>query len=256
MGYFSEADHNSVLSIHNESLQGDNGLQRVYKRLIDLQRNLAPHLKTGDFRLHPAPGVPGGVMPQSVTSPFPVNALSITFMRSGSEAVVAEGIMGRDGSTAADNIEAHRHPAIELRLTPDHFAIELVIGPDAWCDQRNFVGKMSIDQHRIRFFQLLAAMESDYCLGFWSGVHLSDMHFSTAQLPPARILFEYLDTFAAGRDWLRIGCWYEVGDERLNSETIQTEVLKRIRELYSLYEFALWTSNNNFHTFYAKAYSA
>jgi hypothetical protein len=255
MTYFSYADHQATLSMQSGGLPFGSDLERAYNRMLDLHRSLHPHLRKTGFELYPDPEVPGGVSQKSAAVVFPADTLTLAYMRDTAEAATVEGIMGRDALTTSGSIESHRHPLIELRLTPQHFTVELVIGPDAWYDQQNFVGKLSIEQHRDSFFHLISGLSEEYCLGFWSGVHLSDMHLSIDKIPPQRIFFEYLDTFAANRDWLRIGCWYEPGDPRLDAVCIREELLGRIRDLYTLYDFALWTSNNNFHTFYAKAYA-
>lgn len=255
MTYFSDVDHKALLQLQAVKDSSGEGLQRIHKRMTDLHRRLLPIMRKAGLELHPIPNVPGNVTQHTTTTPFATDAMSIIYMRSTAEATAAEGIMGRDGLTTSGSIEPHRHPVIELRLTPDHFVVEFVISPDAWCDQRNFVGKMTVEEHRARFCQILNSIGDDYCLGFWSGPHLSDLHLSTSQLPPSQILCEYMDTFAAGRDWLRIGHWYEPGDPALDEDTILDELVNRIRALHNLYTFTLWTSNNNFHPFYAKAVS-
>ena len=61
-----------------------------------------------------------------------------------------------------------------------------------------------------------------------------------------------MGTFAASRDYLRIGAWYDIEDERLDEANIVNEVYHRIRELHQIYDFIAWTSNNDFIKFYKK----
>lgn len=178
--------------------------------------------------------------------------MTLTYMREATEATIVERIMGRDVTSPAE-INHRLHPTIEIRVMPDSLAVELLLAPDAWYDQQNFAGKLSIHQHRLSFSRLLYDLADDFCLGFWSGIYLTDMHLTTDKLPPAKILLEYMDTFAAGRDYMRVGRWYEPDDPALDEENIAAEILHRMRELYSIYDFILWSSNNNFQGFYKKA---
>jgi hypothetical protein len=147
-------------------------------------------------------------------------------------------------------VDVNRHPVVELRLTPEHFTAELVLAPSAWWDQRNLIGKLSVSRHRETFRSLLQRMDGDYRFGFWDGIHLSDVHLTNRQLLRGSILEEWMSTFSDGQDWLRVGVWYEPEHPNLNAGTILSEITQRFSALYGLYNFMLWTSNNNFHSFY------
>jgi hypothetical protein len=95
-------------------------------------------------------------------------------------------------------------------------------------------------------------MDGDYCFGFWDGTQLSDMHLTTRQLVRGTYLNEWLSTFADGQDYLRIGAWYPLEDAALETNHILSELVHRVGALYSVYNFMLWTSNNDFHSFYNK----
>jgi hypothetical protein len=162
---------------------------------------------------------------------------------------MVEHLMGIDGSCM---VNPYRHPVIELRVAPDHFAIELVLSPNAWWDQQNVVGKLELDRHRAGLRGLMRNMNGDYFFGFWEGTRLSDMHLTTWQLTHGKVIEEWMATFADGQDWLRFGVWYEPEHPALSTDNIVNETFERLSELYSLYDFMLWTSNNNFHSFYEK----
>ena len=202
--------------------------------------------------LHPNPIVPGGVWQQSAAAPSEQEAMTITYMRSQADAEAVERGMGHDGLQSAGALNPYRHPVIEVRMTADHFTVELIVSPDAWYDQRNFVGKFTVNDHRTALCKLVSKFEDTYYIGFWSGIYPNDMHLTTDKLPPNRILCEFFDTFAAGRDYLRIGRWYEVEDPALSEKMVEEVVFKNIRELYPVYNYVLWTGNNNYHKFYQK----
>ncbi|MFW5692038.1 MAG: hypothetical protein ACOCX3_01670 [Chloroflexota bacterium] len=255
MTYFTRDHHNAVLASLRDDPLAQAERERAFNHMRELHKSLYPLITQHRLSLHPNVEVPGGVAYTTTVSAFEVDALSLTYMRSAAEAEVVEGMMGRDGVSTSDGLRARHHPVIELRLTPDHFAVELVVAPFAWYDQQNFAGKLTISQHRSAFFELLRELDDNYRLGFWSGIHPGEMNLEIEKLPPQTVLFEFLDTFAAGRDWLRIGRWYGPEDDNLNGRDFKRIVLQHIQSLYGVYEFIIWSSNNNFQTFFNKASS-
>jgi hypothetical protein len=161
--------------------------------------------------------------------------------------------MGRDGVGASANADIYRHPVIELRITPENFAIELIMSPLSWWDQRNLIGKLSVARHRDTLRGILQQLDGDYRFGFWDGTSLNDMHLTHRQLLRGNILEEWMGTFSDSQDWMRVGVWYEPEDPALDADSILNECVHRIVALYKLYTFMLWTSNNNFQSFYRKA---
>ncbi len=182
-----------------------------------------------------------------------IAGLTLAYLRSKEQAALVERLMGRDYAHAANSTDSSRHPTIELRLTPDAFAIELVLNPAAWWDQRNLIGKLAIDRNRTTLRSLLQRMDDEIRFGFFEGCHLNDMHLTTRQLMRGKVLDEWMSTFSDGQDWLRVGVWYTPEHEGLSQTNILNEVLSRMEALYSLYTFVVWTSNNNYQSFYPKS---
>jgi hypothetical protein len=182
------------------------------------------------------------------------SALALDYLRSREQANLVERMMGRE-TTLRGGVDIRRHPMIEVRLTHEHLAIELLISPAAWWDQRNLIGKLSIPRHCDALRAIIQRMPGDFRFGFWNGLHLSDMHLTAHQLSRGTILNEWLSTFGDGSDWLRVGIWFEPGDSILETEQIAPELINRIGALYRIYEFAVWTSNNNFQSFYQNSAS-
>lgn len=241
--YFDDADCTALIS-------GGDGLQTVYNKFLDLHKAVYSQIRNYNLDLHPRPK--NSLITQaSAASPVDTQLLTLMYFRSPEQAMMVEQSMGREGFGDHTTIEAYRHPVIEVRLTPGNFVVELIISPDAWWDQQNFVGKLGIDRHRNAFRKLLRELSDDYCFGFWGGVHLSDMHLIISQLTYGSVMERWMGTFAEGQDWLRIGVWYDLQHPALTAENIANEVFGRIRALHRLYEFAAWTSDNNFHSFYS-----
>jgi hypothetical protein len=185
----------------------------------------------------------------SVSCREPGQALSLQYWRSGTQAEVVERMMGRDIYSRED-IEVNRHPVIEMRIAPDHFALELILTPDARIDQQNLAGKLKVERHRRTFFQLLQRLGGDYRMGFWQGIELGEMHLQADQFRWIQVLDEWISTFSPGTDYFRVGVWYDPDDEVLSDERIVPELVEHFKTLHSLYVYLLWTSDNNFRSFY------
>jgi hypothetical protein len=189
-------------------------------------------------------------VPYSVSIGGDGGALCVAYMRQRGQAVTVERLMGREEVASVHTIDTRRHPVIEIRLGSDGLALELIMSPDAWLDQQNLVGKLRVGRHRQEFYTLLKDLSSAYCMGFWHGTHLSDMHLTAYQFQHPRIMDEWMSTFQPGADWWRIGVWFAYEDEMLDEQQIVWTLLKEIKLLYALYENLAWTSDNNFREFF------
>lgn len=225
-------------------------MQGVYDKLLELHKALYRRMRDHNWDLHPNWDKNGMLVGRSAASSSNFVGLSMPYLRSREQAQLVERLMGRDGIDTPLHVDIHRHPVIELRLTPEHLTVELVLAPSAWWDQRNLIGKLSVQRHREAFRHLLQRMDGDYRFGFWDGIHLSDLHVTNRQLLRGSILEEWMSTFSDGQDWLRVGVWYEPDHPSLSASTVLSELTQRIGALNGLYQFMLWTSNNNFHSFY------
>lgn len=222
-------------------------LPQTYRQLTDLHAALHPRVRNHNLDIYPSWQKPSIISSQSAASLEPDNIPVLTYFRSREHAEMIERRMGRDVQT---QVEPHRHPVIELRLTPETFSVELIVAPAAWWDQQNLVGKLELPHQRSAFRSLLRDLDPNYCFGFWDGTHLSDMHLTTSQLLKGRVLDEWMATFAEGQDWLRVGKWVDATN--MNPTTMLAEAFDAVKALHPLYTYILWTSNNNFHSFYEK----
>jgi hypothetical protein len=224
----------------------------VYNRLMSLHEAIHPRVRNHNLDLHPRWQKSSIVSQESAASPDDHNSWALTYFRSREQAEMVERLMGKDRVAINGNVETYRHPVIEFRYTPQHFAIELILSPYAWWDQQNFVGKLELPAHRETLRTLLRGLDPNYRFGFWHGSDLDDMHLTVGQLLRGRVLEEWVDTFAERLDWLRLGKWYDVEDPILETNHFYVEAFETVKSLHSLYTFILWTSNNNFHGFYEK----
>lgn len=243
--YFTQQDHDTLASMHPSV-----DLQQVYDKFSELHRTLYRRMRDHNYDLHPDWNKARPVSNRSGACTGEIKGLSLPYLRSREQGALVERLMGREGADLSADI--YRHPVIELRITPENFAVELIMSPQSWWDQRNLIGKLTVARHRETLRGILQHIEGDYRFGFWDGTTLSDMHLTSRQLLRGNILDEWMSTFSDGQDWLRVGVWYEPLDPALNTENILNEVVGRVMSLQKLYTFMLWTSNNNFQTFYRK----
>jgi len=242
--YFTRHDHDTLASLPTRDAQ------EVYEKFGELHRTLYRRMRDHNYDLHPHWNKSTQISNRSASCSGEIIGLSLPYLRSKEQGVLVERLMGRDGADLSADI--YRHPVIELRITPENFAIELIMSPLSWWDQRNLIGKLTVARHRETLRAILQRMDGDYRFGFWDGTSLSDMHLTSRQLLRGSFLDEWMSTFSDGQDWLRIGMWYEPEDAVLNDDSILNEVVQRVVALQKLYTFMLWTSNNNFQSFYRK----
>jgi hypothetical protein len=252
MSYFFQGDHIALINEHGQSVNANVDLQHVYSKFFDLHTALHPRVRNHNLDLHPRWQKTSIISRESAASLGQHSSLVLTYFRSREQAEMVERLMGKEHASESGNVDTYRHPVIELRLTPNEFAIELILSPYAWWDQQNLIGKLDLPGHRTAFRNVLRTLPLDYRFGFWDGIHLGDMNLTVAELLRARVLDEWMDTFADGQDWLRAGKWYTPEDPALDSGVVVNEIFNTIKSLHNLYTFLLWTSNNNFRNFYEK----
>jgi len=245
--YFTQRDHQTLAPSPSRDTQ------EVQDKFGELHRTLYRRMRDHNYDLYPNWNKAALISNRSAATPGEINGLSLPYLRSKEQGMLVERLMGRDSIELTSDV--YRHPIIELRITPENFAIELIMTPQAWWDQRNLIGKLTVARHRETLRGILQHIDGDTRFGFWGGVHLSDMHLTSRQLLRGNLLDEWMSTFADGQDWLRIGVWYEPEDPALNDDHILSEVVERVVALQKLYTFMLWTSNNNFQSFYRKVVS-
>lgn len=243
MAYFSEDD---IQALASDNLKDK---MRVQQHFLGLHKTIYKHLQDNDFDLTITKPMASAVHSETVSHHSDNSTLAIQYMRKREQAVPVERLMGREGVVSVNNIITRLHPVIEMRLSDTGFAIEFIISPDAWYDQQNAQGKLTVPRHRQEFYSILANLDETHYMGFWQGTHLSDMTLNGKFFPHTRILNEWLSTFHPNADWFRIGKWYALDDEALSSDRIVAELIEQFEVLYPIYRFFLWTSGNNFREF-------
>lgn len=243
MPYFSQNDYASLATLNPDTMAESS----VYQQLLTLREGIFTNLRTANLTLHQSKNA---IQMTSAGDVGIQKALTVFYHRNDAEARVVERLMGREEVAAVGKVDSRRHPVIEVRISESNLVLELIVSPDAWWDHQNLVGKLSITRHREDFYKLMQNFDDHYKLGFWQGVSLSEMHLTGLQFKRSAILSEWLNTFEAGKDWFRLGIWYEPDSLLLDEVNIIPELLKQIKLLYPIYDYLLWTSDNNFRDFY------
>jgi hypothetical protein len=251
--FFSQQDLITIATLEDNltEQQAPASLHNTWQHFQQIHEQVYAQLRMLNMDLHPMYPKHHAVRTTSVARPAGGGALCVGYLRTRAQMVSVERLMGREEIANLETVEAHRHPVIELRLTKDYFVLELLLSRDAWWDQENLMGKVSIARHRQDFFVLLRTFERHFRMGFWQGQHLSEMHLTAPYFYHTSIMTEWLSTFQPGSDWFRLGIWYPVDSEQLDSGQIVNEIMHQIRPLYDFYEFIRWTSDNSFRDFYA-----
>ncbi len=252
MTYFFSGDHQALITTPGQLVNAGPELQQVYSKFFSLHTALYPRIRNHGLDLHPRWQKQSVVSPETAATLTPTTSIALTYFRSREQAEVVERRAGKEYRSPQTTVEAFRHPVIELRITPDHVAVELVLSPYAAWDQKNLIGKLEIAEHRTAFRKLVQNLGPEYLLGFWDGIHLDDMHLTTGELARGRALDEWMKTFSDSADWLRIGKWYAPDAPELDEANIVNELFNTIKSLHAVYSFLLWTSNNDYHKQYEK----
>lgn len=251
MNYFTPEDFASLDGASAAELLNAAAFLPLRQRFLELHLRLSTQFRTHNLPLQIYDSHP--LRAQSVAAGLGYTpVLAVDYLRPEDKSRAVERVMGRD-DFANQRIEAERHPAIELRLTRETFALELVVPPSARIDQENLVGKLRVERQRLQFFEALGRLDRGFCLGYWRGLHLSEMHLTGHYFRQPSILKEWLDTFDAGRDWLRLGLWYSPQAAELDAEFLVPTLTLRIKALYRVYEEIAWTSANDYREFFRTA---
>ncbi|MCB9452318.1 MAG: hypothetical protein H6672_12835 [Anaerolineaceae bacterium] len=228
-------------------------MQTAYQQLLELHHELYPRIRNHKIDLHTRWQKSNIVAFDSAATTIQGgDTAALVYFRSREQAVQVERLMGKDGAMVNSVIETYRHPLIELRLTPQNLVVELIVSPGAWYDQQNLAGKLTIPQCYDEFREFLHDLDTDFHFGFWDGLELGDMQIELRYLLRGHSLNEWMDTFAAGYDWLRIGKWYSVDDLKLDAPETVNDIFNKLQKLHAIYEFLRWTSNNNYRSFFEK----
>jgi len=181
---------------------------------------------------------------KTITSVHPQSIETVSYMRLSPEAQTVERLIGLSDGRALD---MRRHPVIELRLNEDWLALELVMNPEAWYDQRNWLGKLGVRRYRDEFRDLMTGLSPLMRIGSWQGAAPTDKYLTSAQLRIPRVFEAWAGTYSDGRDWMRVGVWYPTNEV---TSGLSDTLFDHAQALYRLHQYIAWTGRNDFYSLF------
>jgi len=181
---------------------------------------------------------------KTITSVHPQSIPTISYVRLLNEAQTVERLIGLSDGRALD---MKHHPIIELRLNEDWLALELVLNPEAWYDQRNWLGKLRVRRYRDEFRDLITGLSPHMRVGSWQGAAPTDKYLTSAQLRLPRVFEAWVGTYCDGRDWLRIGAWFPTAEV---TPDLTDVLFDHAQTLYRLHQYIAWTGRNDFYSLF------
>ncbi len=227
-------------------------VQPLLERFYSLHEKLHHHMLAHNLYLFPhlVGGQPLSLL--SVTSLIEGGLLCTRYLRAAGICTNVERLMGLEDVHSATRVQPRRHPVIELRLQAQHLVVEFVLSADAWWDQENLMGRLSLPRYYEQFYECLMQLDDDFRMGFWQGIQLHELHLPVRHLRRRPIFEEWMHTFEVSKDNLRIGRWYTLDDSALREAHIETTLLSDIKALYALYLQASWSGENSYRHLYRK----
>ncbi|MBN2393906.1 MAG: hypothetical protein JXR84_24445 [Anaerolineae bacterium] len=246
--FFAQEDHAVFTSSKVTSSRYDKERQQIRDKLLALHDVLYPEMKREGLALYPHWHPPNIVSTWYIGRIEQIWFMKLRYLRSSTEVQAVEEMMGVPKLLDYSETQYTKHPMMDIRIDSEYLAIELLVTDKAWLDAQNF--KRKLEKHkaeRQHFIRILQSLGHDYIFGGWPDTSKPEFIETAADLADEGRLLDWLSRFDPGYDWLRLGIWYtECEDFRLTTGRIVEEVLYRFRQLYPVYQFLLWTSDNDF----------
>ncbi|MBN1874009.1 MAG: hypothetical protein JXA33_07250 [Anaerolineae bacterium] len=246
--FFDREDHATFTSSKVINSRYDKERQRIRDKFLALHDILYPEMKREGLDLHPHWHPPNIVSTWYIGRIEQIWFMKLRYLRSRAEVQVVEEKMGVPKLLDYSETQYTKHPMMDIRIDSEYLAVELLLTDKAWLDAQNF--KSKVEKHkteRQHLVRILQDLGHDYIFGRWPDTSKPDLIKTTADLANEERLLDWLSRFDPGYSWLRLGIWYtEYEDSRLTTGRIVEEVLYRFKQLYPVYQFLLWTPNNNF----------
>lgn len=246
--FFTQEDHATFTENKVTSSRYDKERCKIRDKFLALHDALYPEMRRIGLALYPHWHSPNIVSTWYVGRIEQIWFMKLRYLRSRSEVQAIEEMMGVPKLLDYSETQYTKHPMIDIRIDSDYLAIELLVTDKAWLDAQNF--KKKVEQHkaeRQHLIHLLRNLGHDYIFGGWPDTSKPELIKTAADLANEERLLAWVSQFDPGYNWLRLGIWYtDYEDFRLTTGRIVEEVLYRFKQLYPVYQFLLWTPDNNF----------
>lgn len=245
--FFSEYDHAVFRADKASSSRFDGDRQQIRDKFLALHDVLYPEIKRRGWDLHPHWHSPNIVSSWYIGRTQRIQFMKLRYLRSKDQVRKVEQMMGIPRPLDRSETQYTKHPMLDIHLSSRYLAIELLLTHQGWWDAQNF--KRKVEQHeqeRRTFVELMEGLGHDYILGGWPDTNEPQL-IRTTKAQTEDALLEWLSKFEPGHNWLRLGVWYDDPEDlRLTRERIADEIITRFAQLYPIYEFILWRSDNDY----------
>ncbi len=246
--FFSQENRATFTADKVTSSRFDKERQKVRDKFLALHNVLYLEIKRQGWELYPHWHKPSIVSTWYIGRVEQIWFMKLRYLRSRAQVKAIEEMMGVPKLLDYSETQYTKHPMIDIRIDSEYLAIELLLTNQAWWDAQNFKRKIECHNTKRReFVEILQSLGHDYIFGGWPDTSKPKLITTAADLANEERLLEWLSDFDPGHNWLRLGIWYtDYADFRLRTGRIVEETRYRFRQLYPVYQFLLWTSDNDY----------
>jgi hypothetical protein len=246
--YFGPADYATFAADKVGNSRCDKERQKIRDKFLELHEVLYPQLQRQRWDLHPHWHKPNIVSTWYIGRIEQIWFMKLRYLRSRAQVQAVEQMMAIPKPLDYSETQYTKHPMLDIRIDSEYLAIELLLTDQAWWDAQNFKHKVEgHDEERRQFIQILQSLGHDYIFGGWPDSSKPQLITTAADLADEKRFMKWLTSFKPGWNWLRLGIWYnDHSDFRLTTARIVEEILYRFKQLYPVYQFLLWTPENNY----------
>jgi hypothetical protein len=222
---------------------------QVRDKLLRLHESLYAALRERRWDLHPNASAQNIISPARVSSAYArITALTLQY----GKAETTRHLMRREfGNEYADPA---RNAALGLRADARGLSLEFLIGEEAVVDAQNLQNKLIHGApQKLQLRQILAEL-APFTLTLSEPIPEDAITFARRQVLRAKcsrlvnlaMLNAAFTEFVPGLHELRVAYLYPVADARLTVESFASDLWLRAGQLYTLYQFSVWSPRNNF----------
>jgi hypothetical protein len=249
MRFFAPGEFEMFSEVHASDPDRDADRVRLRDRLAWLHQQIYPEMRARRWDLHPH-WVPQYLISTAKVGPSVPRIEFLLLRYSKAETVVK--LMEKE---LGEDLELPSHNAV-LAVRADRLGlgVEFLVPDLAWADAQNFKNKLAYGAPEKRHLrQLFAELGGDYTLTYEA---VDQREREAASLQVLRVKCSRLvnlgtldTTFAKltpGVHQMSVAIRYAQDDPRLETDSLPTEILHRMGQLYPLYQFVSWSPRNDY----------
>lgn len=249
MAFFIPADFQVFAEPHSGDPAADMERIRLRDKLAWLHQQIYPEMRARRWDLHPH-WVPQYLISTArISHAIPkIDFLLLRYSKAETVVKLLKKELGEDLSPP------YSTALLGVRADSRGLAVELLVSDMARADGENFKNKLSQsapEKRQLR--QLFAELGGDFVLSYET-VRRGDgpevfeqvLRYKCSRLVNLGTLDSILAKFIPGTHRLRVAVQYAAADPSLEADTLPTEIMHRMGQLYLLYQFVSWSPRNDY----------